>query len=246
MSVHARSLSFFDRNTGQSVLATLTNKKLCVMLGVISLLVLAQGAQAAVIEEFDTGLDGWSMLRRNGTLTWQDAGGNPDGYALYTDTRAGTGTIKAPAAFLGDLTDYKDGTLAYDYNVFDTGAGIRRFSALKVTLYSKGRHYTYTIPSMPSTSWESLGWQTFVIPMTSAAWHTTDANWDKLFANVTKMTIGMESTVNVKRPYDTDGIDNIVLTGLGEPPVPEPATLGVILMGALPLIIRRRRQMAAR
>jgi hypothetical protein len=241
MLAHARLLSL----SPASHVASLAGKKYYVAFSVMAMLALAQSAQASIIETFDTGLDGWALIKKNGALSWQGSGGNPGGYALYTDTKAGIGTAKAPSAFLGNLSEYNDGQLSFDYKVFGTGAGIRSFAALNVTLYNKGKHYSYTIPTKPDSTWESLGWQTFTIPMTSATWHTTDAKWGNLLSNVTKMTISLESTVNVKRPYDTDGIDNITLTRLGEPPTPEPATLGVILIGALPLLIRRRRHSAA-
>ena len=60
-----------------------------------------------------------------------------------------------------------------------------------------------------------------------------------MMANVTNIQISMESAVNKKRPYDTDGIDNIALSGLGDP-APEPTTMVLLGLGAIGLLRRRK------
>ena len=211
----------------------------CLALGVLAVLALAQHSLAApIVSSFDTGLDGWSMVSSNGTLTWQASGGNTDGFASFADRSDGIGAIKAPPKFLGNLSPYNGGELALDYKVFDLGNKIHRYVPLKVTIYSGSTHYSYTLAT-PDETWDTLGWQTFAAPLTAAAWNVSPAAWSSVLANVTQLRISVESAVNLARPYDIDGVDNITLRALGDP-IPEPATMVILAIGAIGMIYRRK------
>ncbi len=195
-----------------------------------------QAAAIPITSTFDTDLDGWSMVSSNGTLTWQGAAGNPDGFALFTDTRERIGTIKAPPKFLGDLSTFEGGELSFDYVVQELGARIDRFLPIEVTIFSGSRSYSITAAT-PDASWETLGWQVLSVPLTAAQWGAEPSLWDQVLANVTDLRISVESAANRARPYDTDGIDNITLAPLGEPK-PEPATISLLTLGAIALFRR--------
>jgi hypothetical protein len=62
----------------------------------------ASTAQAQIISNFDSGLEGWTGA--GGTVTHAAGGGNGGGYLSQRDTLNTWMIVSAPAAFLGDLS----------------------------------------------------------------------------------------------------------------------------------------------
>ncbi len=213
-------------------------RNFCLAFGALALLLFGQVSMAApIVSSFDNDLDGWTTVSSNATVEWQASGGNPGGYAFFTDVSDGVGAVSAPAKFLGNLSAYVGGELDLDYKVFDLGASIDHYLPLKVTIYGNSTHYSYTVAT-PDSTWDTLGWQTFSVPMTATAWGVATDDWSALMGDVTELQISAESAVNMAHPYDTDGLDNITLSSLGD--IPEPATMVMLTLGAAGLIARRR------
>ncbi|MCL2700635.1 MAG: PEP-CTERM sorting domain-containing protein [Phycisphaerae bacterium] len=217
-------------------------RSLIVVLAVMA--VPAYGAVLSINSSFATGLDGWTGIN-NSKLDWISSGG-PDGggYLQWTDLGDGWGTIVAPSKFVGDLREFDEGVLAFDYKVFTYGDGLMQYNPIIVKLVTGARTYEYTVATAAEVG--ALGttdWHHFEVSMTAAAWGVTEFEWELILRNVKGIQIAVEPAFNSKKPYDVIGVGGIILQSkddVGD--VPEPATLTLMGMGALALLRRRCRK----
>lgn len=204
-------------------------KKLVVILSIIMLLCGAS-TQAEittpVISTFDTDSDGWTF--DSTPISWQDSGGNPDGYMHYDNNLGGTPGIYAPEKFLGDWSSLNEvGTITYEANIFTTGS-VYLIGRYQAYLSGPGGEATWLGPEPdPSTLWLSLS-----VPIAESEWLVNSGSWESLLEDVT--SFGIETAYyNNWGPFEITGIDNVVLT-------PEPTTLLLFGLGSLALRKKHR------
>jgi hypothetical protein len=186
----------------------------------------ARPADALTIASgFDAGLEGWTAAAI--ALSWQPAGGNPGGY-LRGDDLANTSYLIAPAAFLGDLSAFDGGWMAFDHIAIDLDGFPTAGAGGEVTIFSGAQSATADLLT-PSTSW-----QTGTLSLTAAAWGVDQASWSAILANVTAIHVVIDSTFGV----GTDGFDNFTIV------TPEPATALLLACGMTGIALCRRRRAA--
>ena len=177
-----------------------------VIFGVVLLPACLASAATPISSTFDTDAEGWTATPGAATVAHVASGGNPDGFLSSTDTDPTTPVVIAPAKFLGNLSAYAGGMLSYDMKVLDpttpvtsVGDGLGR-----VQLNGGGSNATFTyLPSPPLPSPDE--WRTFVVPLTAAAFNTTQANWQQVLSNVTNLDVIIQHGTTV-------GMDNFQLT----------------------------------
>ena len=175
-------------------------------------------AASTVSSTFDVDADGWTATPGAATVAHEASGGNPGGFLSSTDTDPTTPVVIAPAKFLGDLSAYDGGVLSYDMKVLDpttpvtsVGDGLGR-----VQINGGGSNATFIyLPSPPFPSPDA--WRRFVVPLTAAAFNTTQANWEQVLSNATHLDVIIQHGTKV-------GMDNVTLT-----PAPDLSNLIVFL-----------------
>lgn len=162
---------------------------------------------------FDTGFDGWTP-EGSGDFFYMQDGGNPGGFVKFVDVpddqhpRSGDGWLLAPGKFLGDWSSLDSrGVLSWDHIILETGGGPIILQGQVMISGPSG--------SARCTTLESMGeaWQSFSIPLKESAWVLISGSWIGLISNVTELKIRIEGVWNSAWPLDTDGIDNIILSG---------------------------------
>ncbi len=189
---------------------------------------------AAPSSTFDFDEDGWAAWAGEGAIAYQSTGGNPGGFLKIEDVGGSSYVVYAPDKFKGNLSAYSGGAFSYDVTVFDPptqqtsiGSGFGR-----IQLVGGGSNATFDYagnPPIPSPGF----WTTYNVPLTAAAWNTSQANWDTVLSDVTYFDI----TLDLRAGSDTIGFDNASLTV-----TPEPATMALFGLGAGALAFARRRK----
>jgi hypothetical protein len=183
-------------------------------------------SSAAIVSDFNAGLDGWTATG-SGSLSHSLAGGNPLGFARFDDVpgTGGDGFLVAPAKFLGDwsLLD-GNGALEWEHIILRLGDASDLVNA-RATIAGPGGEATFVGPLHQTT------WITLSAPISSANWFVLNGSWNALLANVTSLQIRIEAVHNDGAALDIDGIDNVQL-------VPEPGTLSLLCAGAFIAIAR--------
>jgi hypothetical protein len=183
----------------------------------IGLFAVVSMSHADVLSNFNTGLDGWT-IEGNGLLSYDSTGGNPGGFARFTDVAgtSGDGWMIAPSSFLGNWTTYNStGALSWDHIIINTG-DIDSIVKASAIISGPGGTATYTRGDFQTT------WTTFAAPISSSYWSINSGSWSSILQNVTSLKIRTEAVWN-NGNLDVDGMDNVHLA-------PEPST--IILLGA--------------
>ena len=177
---------------------------------------------------FDTGLEGWLAAQGVDEVTWSPIDGNPDGFARFDDAVDGTTFHIAPAEFLGDWSALDGiGIISYDQKVFDLGI-TPVLNAYEIIIGGPGGIAVYQEPTVVPNV---LVWRTVVAPLTENRWDLREGTWAALLSDVTRLDIRADL---IGSSRDITGLDNVFLG------VPEPATLCLLVAGAL-VVLRRRR-----
>ncbi len=168
--------------------------------------------QPTIISEFEVDADGWGVS--GGAIYHHATLGNPGGFIEFEDNFDGAGYFSPPARFLGDLSQYDQGSLSFDLkctvsnnNTFFSAFGL-------VGIYSGGTNVQLDIvPDIWLDEWTAV-----TIPLTAATWGIGESEWQALLADVTEIRITMDSQWDY---YDRTGIDNVCIA-----PVPTAAAPG--------------------
>ncbi|WDE07999.1 PEP-CTERM sorting domain-containing protein [Thalassomonas viridans] len=185
-----------------------------------------------VASDFDSGtLDGWQRKNdgKTGIISNPVSGGNDGGYLLFTDGTSGgpAENILAPEQFLGDwsraLTSPESSFISLDAILFDPH--VEQGNVDQIILFIEGAGGAAFIDlGLPSVE---DSWQQFVAPLKQADWIITSGNWNSLLSDISAFEIQMDW---VNPAGKETGIDNIVLSLDGAASVPEPGTIGLLLL----------------
>ncbi len=187
--------------------------RLCLLIqGLLALALLSTGWSLEIASShFDTDLQGW-MLAGSGTLIQTNSGGNPGGYARFTDVAgdAGDGWIWAPTNYCCSWSGIQDfGLLSWDHIVVEPGDSPTILSG-EAKIYGPAGMATFQ-----SSEAFSNGWKTFIAYLDQSKW-AVSGDWYALLANITGLAIRIEAAYNGGPSLDVDGIDNVFL-GVWEP-----------------------------
>jgi hypothetical protein len=216
---------------------------------ILFLLVLSLGMVPAahafvLVSDFNDGtLQGWTAEPPfNGTLTVQNTGGNPGGFALTTDTVAAGGGLlaRAPAPLTGDLSIY-DG-LQWDEFVYDNGDTTTVGTSV-ILQGSDGTQYQSDRTLGPVGSWNTKS----ISFLSSSDWilksGTGSASFDDVVSDLNGLFLSLDTSTSGHGNKES-GIDNVVL--LDRPTtggvVPEPATMSLLGIGILGAFSRKRKE----
>jgi hypothetical protein len=185
------------------------------------LLTAAPTLYADIVSTFDSDLEGWTGVNAS-VLEWRDTDGNPAGMLYFDNTEAQVGYIFAPAKFLGDLSPYLGGTIAFDGKMLGTGGTVwdsPGFDYGHVSIVSGTAIATRDLlpGDVPSTS----VWGTFSAPLVAAEWGKSETEFAGILSNVTQIVISVEALFG----NEIQGVDNVRLSTVPLPP-------GMILLGS--------------
>lgn len=180
---------------------------------------------------FDVDLEGWLAVNGDATtleVTWSPIDGNPDGFARFEDAVDGTTYHAAPAEFLGNWSALDGiGMISYDQKVFGLWP-TSVIHAYEIIIGGPGGVAVYQEPTVVPNV---LVWTTVVAPLTENRWGLRRGTWAALLNDVTRLDIRADL---IGSSRDIAGLDNVFLG------IPEPATLCLLVAGAL-VVLRRRR-----
>lgn len=137
----------------------------------------------------------------------------------------------APAAFHGDWSGLVgNGALSFDMRLLEIPSSGNTLP-YEVRVGGAGGQLVWTAPGPTSTT----DWLTHTVAIDEGSWTVLSGSFAGAMANVNDLRIRVRLFDNVE-PGIRLGIDNVVLA-----PVPEPASMSVLALGALGLLRRKRR-----
>ncbi len=203
---------------------------------------------------FDLGAEGWQSVKlaypnpgdppvilETYSPGWSAAGGNPGGYIALDDPDGGnpTGNVQywlAPSSFLGNRQLWVGGALSFD--LLDSGSGYGLFRQEDVILTGGGLTLVYGLESAPSQA----EWSHFSVGLSASGWRAGSYSGSE--ATQSEMTTVLSSldAIYIRGEHqlgpDSARLDSVVMqTG----PVPEPASMLAVGLGALATMRRKRR-----
>ncbi len=219
-----------------------------VRISILALFAALSTAAPAVVSTFDAGNEGWRTCDVNfvqaplfsvgdfASAGWSGAGGNPGG-ALVTADVSSWCFLAAPTKFMGDQSAAFGSSLSYDtYATQNDGAP---YPAVVLT---SGTTALFASKNPPGTVWTSVS-----IPLLGSVWSlspgiagtppvtpVSDALLRSVLSSLDGLYIEADWLGNA--PTDVTGLDNVRLA-----PVPEPASVSVLALGALSFFCRSRR-----
>jgi hypothetical protein len=172
-----------------------------------------------VIEStFDTDLDGWTKAPgadAASTTLWVATGGNPGGHLRHSEAADGlVDRIAAPAKFLGDLSDFLEGTLSFDRRTtIITNTSNRNDDVL---LIGAGFTLRYNLPDPTVGVWVSHS----ILLEAGAGWIDTGTNaapTPTVFSIVLADVEALQLLADFRSGSEGPTFDNIRLTVIPEP-----------------------------
>lgn len=215
----------------------MTKARISVATAVVFALSIAQASANTISSTFDTGAEGWSALDQTGhdyTSSWQNTGGDPDGFLQGTETtpNGGTGYFIAPSKFLGNLSAYAGGNLTYDFKVIQ---GSDYFSDADVIISNGANSVSWT----PNINPVGGGWVAFQVQLNQANF---GSNLALILSNVTEFQIRGEF---ISGP-EVEGLDNVrLLTASSATPLPAALPLFATGLGVMGFLAKRRKRKGA-
>ena len=201
-------------------------------LALAGLIAFATSANAQLASTFDSGLDGWTGA--GGSVTFVAVGGSPGGFLQQTDTANSYMLVAAPAALLGNLSAYVNGTLSFDAkNLSNSASDLNSpgpwFGTVKITGAASSVSGTLAGTSAGNPQPDGL-WHTYSATLNTATW---GGSLDAVLANVTGISVQLEFNNTIS---ETAGFDNFRVTA-----VPEPSMAAFLALGISVLAFVRKR-----
>jgi hypothetical protein len=194
-------------------------RPVCLLLaGVAGLVAAAQPAAAkkhvVVLAQstFDTNNEDWSTIGDAFSADYNATGGNPGGFISGVDQSLGsTWYFRAPAKFLGNRLAAYGQTLTYDIIASDVPDNR---GAADVILRGGGITLLYSGVRLPTTSWSHFS----VVIKPGKNWVLGDTNRKATAKQFKKVLANLEE-LDIRGEYitgpDTEGLDNVMLSGKG-------------------------------
>ncbi len=164
-----------------------------------------------IISDFESGLDGWTVIGV-GSAEWIANGGNPGGFAYYLDYGGDDHNwAVAPWKFLGDWREHS--FVQVDIKVFQTDIT----ESFEFWISGPGGSAKYYSGIYPT-----INWQIIQAPIKQSLWFIESGSWSDLISDVTNFMVDVEFGTW----YDETGIDNVILSGVGNHPPAMPTING--------------------
>ena len=197
------SLTGLTAGTHYNVRAYATNSAGTGYGGVDSFTTAAPSSEV-LLSSFDTDAEGWSVS--GGALYYRGTGGNPGGFIEFEDNEDQCGFFRAPSEFLGDLSQFSQGTLSFDLkNTVDNGQTMLGcYGSIRISSGSLQAEKNV----VPYNTYLD-DWTSFSIPLTADDWGVTPAEWNAMLADVIEIIIYMDTQMNYA---DLTGLDNFCFT----------------------------------
>lgn len=175
-------------------------------------------AIGTVTTPFDSGLGGWTS-NTPAEIVWEASGGNPGGYARFTDATPNHTYLIAPPEYLGDWSGLDGaGSISYDHNVIWLTGSAFAPVPYTVRISGPGGEATWSGAIAPRRP----GWTRVTAPISEPSWSVGSGRWDDILTEVQTLSIRIEQFSNM----DITGLDSIVLTAPRLPEAPEPGPAG--------------------
>jgi hypothetical protein len=217
------------------------------LLGMVFIALMTTVARAGTLASstFDTDLDGWTSNTPS-QVVWESTGGNPGGFAQFTDATPDTSLIFAPGQFLGNYISQNVTGISFDFNVI-AESNVLNVYPYEIDLSGPGGSASWfgATPSATNfpTGWVNVSAAITDTPSAPNGWTVTNGTWQGLLGNVTSLDIPIELVNNdqVQGWVDEEGIDNVVLAAS---PVSEATSISILVAGFALVFYAQRRQLA--
>jgi len=181
-------------------------------------------AQPIIAEShFDADAEGWTAMRTvnlspldptpvpSGNLAWVETGGNLGGYFQHVDPNDGrTSYWQAPSGFLGDRSAAYGGVLSFDLKQSSTGS---QYDIADVVIQGAGMTLAANTSYNPRVSWTRY----HVLLAAGGGWHVDTLSGPAATPAEVQQALAALTALYIRAEYrsgnDTDGLDNVVLTG---------------------------------
>ncbi|MBM3882392.1 MAG: hypothetical protein FJ387_22160 [Verrucomicrobia bacterium] len=150
---------------------------------------------------FNTGAEGWRASDPSAALTWEPAGGTPNGY--LAGTRAGATAawyFVSPVSWSGDWSGYR--VLKFDFAIPSRHYPEAGQAGIAVVVGANGQEMSWTA-STPLWTWTH-----YEVSLTPAAFGVGSATFASIMAQVREVRILAEYTLGT----EIVGLDNVLLT----------------------------------
>ena len=201
----------------------------------------AAGGELAV-STFDSSNENWTVittLNNSANTIWESSGGNPGGYARGQDIDNGAWSFSAPDKFLQPFPAAYGHTLSFDIAHLDPTPDSTGWVGISGgTLVEYGLVHPFDGPDVALTWYhhvitldDSGDWYKIVDPDIPTTVPATGAEILSVLQDLDALIISGEFADGLET--DIAGLDNVIL-------VPEPATLGLLILGGFGIFRRRR------
>jgi hypothetical protein len=144
-----------------------------------------QAISQQIVSSFNSNSSDWTAECAN--VSYVASGGNPGGHITLVNPCGGTPAAYPPAKFLGDLSQFDGGVIAFDvrylYPIGSIGSGFGRIQMNGPVL--NATHDFAPYPQVPSNT----EWTTYYVPFTAEDWNMSQSNWNNLVKNITTIYI---------------------------------------------------------
>jgi len=203
--------------------------------------VAAVPANAAISSTFDSDSDGWlaADLPGNGDYaapiatfepTWNAAGGSPGGFISAADPSTNAYFFQAPAAYLGNRSEYVGGALTFEIT---TSHNNWEGDRIVVLVGDNGKVVVAPIAQPPVAN----TWLAYSVPLTASSFLKNNLQGTGVNAAELAAVMGDLEAIYVPAEFATPAIETTGLDSVSL--VPEPASL-LLLVCAAAAISRRR------
>jgi len=197
----------------------------------------ASAGALTISSDFSASDEGWTA---NNAWSIEHRGddGNPGGFLVVDNVDASAfASIVAPGKFLGDLSAFNGGSIAFDGKTISRNGpdwnpigGCANYGCLM--LQGAGIIRTRDLaPGVPGTD----AWSTYSAPLTADYWGIGEADWVRLLSRLSYIQLSIEGVFGA----EVQGIDNFRIMSA---PIPEPATHALLAVGLSVVFWARRRR----